>query len=316
MKRRAYIIGLLCACLGYAAALQAQELELPLHTRGSLGAQLLATPARRDTGNGSGFTAFALRASLVLYQRAALDSSHLRLSSLQLQGQWAVSGIGLTGLQDRAFYTLQLGVTGMHTLGQQGMVLGQLSSFVTEDATSLQRSQPRWLVLAGYVHRTRSVHYLGGLTYSYRYGDGLLLPWLGFRFKLNAHATLALNLPFNTTYTYRSAQDWLYTAFMRSSGGLLRATVNDTQGGQQTWLIRRRELWLGGGLGRRSQDWLWQVQAGLSVGRRIWVRDANDADLATLTPRATLFISASVRYTLRSRHTDRAAIEEFLLNGE
>ncbi len=116
-----------------------------------------------------------------------------------------------------------------------------------------------------------------GITYTFVFGDGLVIPVLGSRIKLSEKSTLNINLPFSFNYTKLVNEKFNCNFFVRATGGINRyqnkLNVDTTN---SIYLFRRRNFTVGGQLNYKFNHSFWlSTQIGLVANQHISIVDEN-----------------------------------------
>ena len=142
-------------------------------------------------------------------------------------------------------------------------------------------SNPTWRFNASFLY-SRMVNtkfkYRIGLTYTYLFGEGNLLPIVGGTYRFNPKNILLVNLPYNITYRHVFNSNLSTGLFLKPNGSMNRfMNRNYFDGSYNTVLFRRSSYLLGANIIYKISP-KFRLMADLAISSKQQLRFTQDAE--------------------------------------
>lgn len=273
MKAWHFLSGFIFCLTFHPTFSQAQG--LPLVFTGELGVGI--TPSRPLNGDSTTYanqTVFG-RVKIPLYRMLTLRNEKFKAIAVQFRNasEWQNHQFVLPGLV--RFFQNQSTLSAVFFSGPKNLWLGSVGGNWIGDARQVGKST--FLPLSTFVfHRRVSSHwaYSGGVAYTFLFGQGLVLPILGFRYRPSDHKILTIFLPFSISYRIRHTPLLTSQFQVRPMGrfGVWHTSAFSQSQTKEHVFFRSRALALGY-TGTTPLSDRWQIRFGLSVlvRRKLWV---------------------------------------------
>ncbi len=231
----------------------APELEIPF-SRSSLSLRAVGATDRFTEGPSTARTgSVSLRASTTLLGNLSLGRDGPRGSGmvLGLEGRALHTGLPVVADDDR-FYRLGLSLGAFHLASARRLYWVELGAFVAEQSRLLGEATPRVFALGlGTAPLTESATLIYGLGYTFDFGRGLPLPFLGLAWRWSPAWRFDLLVPVLARVTWRATDALSVMLGSAVAGDIFRYRGADAAGNQETRLLRIARLRTGLG-GRYS----------------------------------------------------------------
>ena len=180
---------------------------------------------------------------------------------------------------DRKLINLSLGINGIYTSGIKNMYLLSIRPMLNEDEYTI--NNPTWRYNASFLY-SRMVNtkfkYRFGLTYTYLFGEGNLLPIVGGTYRFNQKNILLVNLPYNITYRHVFNSNLSAGLFLKPNGGMNRfMNRNYFDSSYNTVLFRRSSYLLGANVIYKISP-KFRLMADLAMSSKQQLRFTQDAE--------------------------------------
>lgn len=231
------------------------------------------------------------------------------------------AGVGLAKaefnkeLLNRYFVNLKAGGLGFFSLGSKNNLLLAVNGLANEDKNTLSSPNFRLTSMALWLHpfsEKFAIH--TGLSYSYVFGNGFLLPILGFKTRLNANTQLLVTLPFQIrTVSKQKDSPNRYGFFLKAQGGFNRYQSNlFIDSTSNTYFLRNRLLVLGGQylLNRPGQQF--QFTMGIGFRQRIQLTNESNAVVNDFSFTTRPIGVIGVRWTIPVKQVEQPENETIL----
>jgi polyhydroxybutyrate depolymerase len=229
-----------------------RDLELPFSSS-SLALRAVGARDRFTDGGGASSTRSALlslRARTTLFGRFRLDRDGPRASGflVGIDGRAFTTDLPAVSAGDR-FYRLGVSLGGFYLTPQRNLFWIQAGLFVAEQSQLLD--DPRWHVYGvglGTARVAATARLVYGLGYTFDFGRGLPLPFLGVDWRCAPAWRLDVLLPVLARLTWRATTAWSLTLGTTVAGDIFRYRASDALGtGQEIRDLRIARLRAGGG---------------------------------------------------------------------
>ena len=128
---------------------------------------------------------------------------------------------------ERHFIRVSGGLRALYFNGNKSLWMANVSPFIAEDNISIKN--PKWRMYGDLIYSrvvNKNFSYRLGLSYTYRFGGGGLIPVLGIRIgDYNKHF-LSIQFPRNISYNVKLSPKIYIGAFIRPNGGIYRFKLN------------------------------------------------------------------------------------------
>ena len=180
---------------------------------------------------------------------------------------------------DRKLINFSLGFNGIYFSGIKNLYLLSLRPMLNEDEYTI--SNPIWRYNASFMY-SRMVNtkfkYRIGLTYTYLFGEGNLLPIVGGTYRFNQKNILLVNLPYNITYRHVINSNLTAGLFLKPNGSMNRfMNRNYFDSSYNTVLFRRTSYLLGANVIYKISP-KFRLMADLAISSKQQLRFTQDAE--------------------------------------
>ena len=128
---------------------------------------------------------------------------------------------------ERNFLRISTGLRALYFNGNKSLWMVNVSPFVAEDNFTIKNA--KWRMYGDFIYSrvvNKLFSYKLGMSYTYRFGEGGLLPVLGVRIgDYNKHF-LSIQFPKNISYNVKLSPKIYIGAFIRPNGGIYRFKLN------------------------------------------------------------------------------------------
>ncbi|MCF8428688.1 MAG: DUF6268 family outer membrane beta-barrel protein [Bacteroidia bacterium] len=180
---------------------------------------------------------------------------------------------------NRTLINFKLGLSGMFHTSTKNTFLFVVNAFANEDEYTLPDAIFRY---SGMMMYTRKVNpkfsYRAGLTFTYLFGEPLVLPVLGFKYKTSEKSMLNVTLPFVINWKKQTKVKKLFYGFtFRPSGGINRyqnkLSVDTTN---VTLMLRQRNYQFLGDIRIVNKTNMILFQAGIIGNQKVMFTNENN----------------------------------------
>ncbi len=240
---------LLLSIIG-AIPLLAQNLQMLTSPRLMLSYSHLGNQKYDSSAHTFGLGQSSLSLNLPLYHSNYAKSEYglKRFLYLGFQPSFVLSSANFENTTlDRKLINLSLGFNGIYTSGIKNMYLLSIRPMLNEDEYTI--NNPTWRYNASFLYNrmvNTKFKYRIGLTYTYLFGEGNLLPIVGGTYRINQNNILLVNLPYNITYRHVFNSNLSAGLFLKPNGSMNRfMNRNYFDSSYNTILFRRSSYLLG-----------------------------------------------------------------------
>ena len=180
---------------------------------------------------------------------------------------------------DRKLINFSLGFNGIYFSSIKNLYLLSLRPILNEDEYTI--NNPIWRYNASFMY-SRMVNtkfkYRIGLTYTYLFGEGNLLPIVGGTYRFNQKNILLVNLPYNITYRHVINSNLTAGLFLKPNGSMNRfMNRNYFDSSYNTVLFRRTSYLLGANIICKISP-KFRLMADLAISSKQQLRFTQDAE--------------------------------------
>jgi len=180
---------------------------------------------------------------------------------------------------DRKLINFSLGLNGIYFSSIKNLYLLSLRPMLNEDEYTI--NNPIWRYNASFMY-SRMVNtkfkYRIGLTYTYLFGEGNLLPIVGGTYRFNQKNILLVNLPYNITYRHVINSNLTAGLFLKPNGSMNRfMNRNYFDSSYNTVLFRRTSYLLGANIIYKISP-KFRLMADLAISSKQQLRFTQDAE--------------------------------------
>ena len=180
---------------------------------------------------------------------------------------------------DRKLINFSLGFNGIYFSSIKNLYLLSLRPMLNEDEYTI--SNPTWRYNASFLYNrmvNKKFKYRIGLTYTYLFGEGNLLPIVGGTYRFNQKNILLVNLPYNITYRHVINSNLTAGLFLKPNGSMNRfMNRNYFDSSYNTVLFRRSSYLLGANVIYKISPKL-LLMADLAISSKQQLRFTQDAE--------------------------------------
>jgi hypothetical protein len=180
---------------------------------------------------------------------------------------------------DRKLINFSLGFNGIYFSGIKNLYLLSLRPMLNEDEYTI--NNPTWRYNASFLYNrmvNKKFKYRIGLTYTYLFGEGNLLPIVGGTYRFNQKNILLVNLPYNITYRHVINSNLSAGLFLKPNGSMNRfMNRNYFDSSYNTVLFRRSSYLLGANVIYKISPKL-LLMADLAISSKQQLRFTQDAE--------------------------------------
>jgi hypothetical protein len=180
---------------------------------------------------------------------------------------------------ERKLINFSLGFNGIYFSSIKNLYLLSLRPMLNEDEYTI--NNPIWRFNASFMY-SRMVNtnfkYRIGLTYTYLFGEGNLLPIVGGTYRFNQKNILLVNLPYNITYRHVINSNLTAGLFLKPNGSMNRfMNRNYFDSSYNTVLFRRTSYLLGANIIYKISP-KFRLMADLAISSKQQLRFTQDAE--------------------------------------
>ncbi len=180
---------------------------------------------------------------------------------------------------DRKLINFSLGFNGIYFSCIKNLYLLSLRPMLNEDEYTI--NNPTWRYNASFLYNrmvNKKFKYRIGLTYTYLFGEGNLLPIVGGTYRFNQKNILLVNLPYNITYRHVINSNLSAGLFLKPNGSMNRfMNRNYFDSSYNTVLFRRSSYLLGANVIYKISPKL-LLMADLAISSKQQLRFTQDAE--------------------------------------
>jgi hypothetical protein len=274
-----------------------ERLELDLRDRLSLGFTIITDKDSQNSTDSFGMSNASLRGGISLYRNRQPIAGAFQIRGLSATADFSLVRPSLSFLsQDHTFYTARLGVVTYFQIFK--IPLSFNIGAGTADDGKFSTPKLRFSGhLLGSSDVSSTVKLLFGLSYSYNFTRGQLLPILGVIWRFDPKWNLAAVLPFSLRFMNLVNRDIRWGIGLHADGNRFRiAGDNSLSGETGTSYLRLFQLSLDADLSYHlSRDWMIRGSTGFLFRRTIQIGDEiNDVYSESVKPGG--FIGASLHW--------------------
>jgi hypothetical protein len=274
-----------------------ERLELDLRDRLSLGFTVIPDKDIRNSTDSFGMSSASLRGGISLYRNRQPITGAFQIRGLSATADFSLVRPRLSFLsQDHTFYTARLGVVTHFQIFKIPLSFN-IGAGAADDG---KFSTPKLRFsghLLGSSDVSSTVKLLYGLSYSYNFTRGQLLPILGVIWRFDPKWNLAAVLPFSLRFMNIVSRDIRWGIGLHADGNRFRIAGDSSLSGETgTSYLRLFQLSLDADLSYRfSREWMIRGNAGLLFGRTIRIgTDVSDVYSERVKPGG--FIGVSIHW--------------------
>lgn len=248
-----------------------------------------------------GSTGATLTAEIPAYRYATSTSEGPTDYFLVARGQFSSSDEDISFLPSlNVIYTSSIGVTGGIVTTRHHMYLLTIEAGFAEDQNTLDRPQIRPTgSLLGKYQLDDSFAFIYGLSYSYTFDRGILLPLFGTHCSLGTNVNLHLVLPFSMDIDYEEARELHFGFIIRANGDQIHIERNSYVGAQSLPLFMKlSQIQAGFKVCLNVSGSLWIVGEAGALGNRNFAVGTLDANLVSSDIRNSSYTSLVLQYNL------------------
>jgi len=265
-----------------AMPLLAQNLQMLTSPRLLLSYSHLGNQKYDSNANTFGLGQSSLALNLPLYHSNYTKSEYglKRFMYIGFQPSLVLSSANFENTAlDRKLINFSLGLNGIYFSSIKNLYLLSLRPMLNEDEYTI--SNPIWRYNASFMY-SRMVNtkfkYRIGLTYTYLFGEGNLLPIVGGTYRFNQKNILLVNLPYNITYRHIINSNLTAGLFLKPNGSMNRfMNRNYFDSSYNTVLFRRTSYLLGANIIYKISP-KFRLMADLAISSKQQLRFTQDAE--------------------------------------
>lgn len=190
------------------------------------------------------FSQFSIGYKHELYSKINTKSNKLTFNQISVLPSLQIgsTSFGDNNL-DRTLINLKLSLLGVFHTSAKNTFLITATTFANEDEYTLADATLRYAGIFLYNRKVNNkFSYRAGATFTYLFGEPLLLPVLGFRYQTSKKSMLNVNLPYSLNWKKQTKIPQLFYGFsLKPNGGINqyqnKLSVDTTN---QTLMLRRR----------------------------------------------------------------------------
>jgi len=265
-----------------AMPLLAQNLQMPTSPRLLLSYSHLGNQKYDSNANTFGLGQSSLSLNLPLYHSNYTKSEYglKRFLYIGFQPSLVLSSANFENTAlDRKLINFSLGFNGIYFSSIKNLYLLSLRPMLNEDEYTI--SNPTWRYNASFLYNrmvNKKFKYRIGLTYTYLFGEGNLLPIVGGTYRFNQKNILLVNLPYNITYRHVINSNLTAGLFLKPNGSMNRfMNRNYFDSSYNTVLFRRSSYLLGANVIYKISPKL-LLMADLAISSKQQLRFTQDAE--------------------------------------
>jgi hypothetical protein len=229
------------------------------------------------------FSQFSIGYKHELYSKINTKSNKLTFKQISVLPslQIGTASFGDNNL-DRTLINLKLSLLGIFHTSAKNTFLITATTFANEDEYTLADATLRY---AGIFLYNRKVNikfsYRAGATFTYLFGEPLLLPVLGFRYQTSKKSMLNVNLPYSLNWKKQTKIPQLFYGFsLKPNGGINqyqnKLSVDTTN---QTLMLRRRTTILTADVRWINKKGSLLFQFGMNLNPKVQFTKQNDNEV-------------------------------------
>ncbi|MDP1726573.1 MAG: DUF6268 family outer membrane beta-barrel protein [Bacteroidota bacterium] len=210
--------------------------------------------SKQKVNNATGFCqipnlSLGLNLPIYNYYKPASDTLNSKYFGINLSASNKWSSLKLSFLpEDRLLINAKLGFNSYYFLKRKNALNLNISGLLNEDAFTINKPSLKYnyaFLYSRFVSNKFSYH--TGIVYSYIYGEGILLPALGFKYKIGQKSQLSIILPLQFTYKTPISSKLMLLFYLHPQGGINRFQndTNLTGNASEIVLFRRKSVALG-----------------------------------------------------------------------
>lgn len=229
------------------------------------------------------FSQFSIGYKHELYSKINTKNNTLTFNQISVLPALQVGNATFgTNNLDRTLINLKLSLLGIFHTSAKNTFMVTATTFVNEDEYTLADATLRY---AGIFLYNRKVNYKFsyrvGATFTYLFGEPLLLPVLGFRYQTSKKSMLNVNLPYSLNWRKQTQIQQLFYGFsLKPNGGINqyqnKLSVDTTN---QTLMLRRRNVVLTADLRWVNQKGTLLFQLGVNLNPKVQFTKQNDNEV-------------------------------------
>ena len=278
LKKYAFVL----LYLTVAMPLLAQNLQMLTSPRLLLSYSHLGNQKYDSNANTFGLGQSSLALNLPLYHSNYTKSEYglKRFLYIGFQPSLMLSSANFENTAlDRKLINFSLGLNGIYFSSIKNLYLLSLRPMLNEDEYTI--NNPIWRYNASFMY-SRMVNtkfkYRIGLTYTYLFGEGNLLPIVGGTYRFNQKNILLVNLPYNITYRHVINSNLTAGLFLKPNGSMNRfMNRNYFDSSYNTVLFRRTSYLLGANIIYKISP-KFRLMADLAISSKQQLRFTQDAE--------------------------------------
>ena len=229
------------------------------------------------------FSQFSIGYKHELYSKINTKSNKLTFNQISVLPslQIGTASFGDNNL-DRTLINLKLSLLGIFHTSAKNTFLITATSFANEDEYTLADATLRYAGIFLYNRKVNNkFSYRAGATFTYLFGEPLLLPVLGLRYQTSKKSMLNVNLPYSLNWKKQTKIPQLFYGFsLKPNGGINqyqnKLSVDTTN---QTLMLRRRTAILTADLKWINKKGSFLFQIGLNLSPKVQFTKQNDNEV-------------------------------------
>jgi hypothetical protein len=297
-KKAVWLFFILTICssgiLRSQSVLGFERLELDSRDRLSLGFTIIPDKNIRNSSDEFGMRSASLRAGIPLYRNRQPVAGTFQIRGLSATADFSLVKPSLSFLsQEHTFYTARVGIV-THFQVFKIPLSFNIGAGAADDG---KFSAPKLRFsghLVGSYDASPTLKLIYGLSYSYNFTKGMLIPILGVRWRFDSKWDLAAVLPFSLRFVNFVNRDVRWGIGLHADGNRFRLAGDSSLSGETgTFYLRLLQLSLDADLSYRfSRDLMIRGNVGLLFGRTIRIgTDVNDVYSERVNPGGFIGVS-------------------------
>lgn len=229
------------------------------------------------------FSQFSIGYKHEIYSKVSNKNNNITFSQISVLPALQVgkASFGANNL-DRTLINLKLSLLGIFHTSAKNTFLVTATTFANEDEYTLPDATLRYAGIFLYNRKVNNkFSYRAGATFTYLFGEPLLLPVLGFRYQTSKKSMLNVNLPYSLTWRKQTKIQQLFYGFsLKPNGGINqyqnKLSVDTTN---QTLMLRRRNVVLTADLRWVNKKGALLFQLGVNLNPKVQFTQQNDNEV-------------------------------------
>jgi hypothetical protein len=229
------------------------------------------------------FSQFSIGYKHEIYSKINNKNNNITFNQISILPALQVGNASFGATQlDRTLINLKLSLLGIFHTSAKNTFLITATTFANEDEYTLPDATLRYAGIFLYNRKVNNkFSYRAGATFTYLFGEPLLLPVLGFRYQTSKKSMLNVNLPYNLNWKKQTKIPQLFYGFsLKPNGGVNqyqnKLSVDTTN---QTLMLRRRNVVLTADLRWVNKKSALLFQLGVNLNPKVQFTQQNDNEV-------------------------------------